>query len=82
MSRSLQHIPHILQVPVTFFFEGLPPVPGTTDEMGAAPSPEYVSEFLATADGLSLTKSFVQIKSARLRSAIVNLVEQIADDDD
>jgi hypothetical protein len=53
-----------------------------TDEMGAAPSPDYVSEFLATADGLSLTKSFVQIKSATLRSAIVNLVEQIAGDDD
>jgi hypothetical protein len=37
--------------------------------------------FSHTADGLSLTKSFVQVKSARLRRAIVHLVERIAGDD-
>lgn len=46
---------------------------------GDAPSPAYVSDFLATSDGLSLTKSFVKIKSPKLRRRIVDLVEQIAD---
>jgi hypothetical protein len=47
--------------------------------MGEAPSPAYVSDFLATSDGLSLTKSFTKIKSSKLRRRIVELVEQLAD---
>src|SRR3979409_1428245 len=47
-ASRLQHISHILQVPVPFFFEGAPHVPGqTTGNGGAARSPAYVTEFLA-----------------------------------
>jgi hypothetical protein len=45
--------------------------------MGAAPSPDYVTDFLATADGLALTKAFMRIKNAKLKRCIVDLVEQI-----
>jgi transcriptional regulator with XRE-family HTH domain len=69
----LQHISHILQVPVPFFFEGSP--------HGEAPSPVYVSNFLATADGLALVKAFMRIKEPTLRRRIVDLVEYIAGDD-
>jgi hypothetical protein len=37
-----------------------------------------VFEFLATTDGLSLTKAFMLIKERRLRRRIVDLVEEIA----
>ena len=46
--------------------------------MGEAPSPAYVSDFLATSDGLALTKAFMRIRDAKLRRRIVDLVEQIA----
>ena len=46
--------------------------------MGEAPSPAYVADFLATSDGLSLTKAFMRIKNGKLRRRIVDLVEQIA----
>ncbi len=46
-----------------------------------APSPAYVSDFLATSDGLALTKAFMRIKDAKLRRRIVDLVEQIAGED-
>ena len=36
------------------------------------------SGFLATSDGLALTKAFMQIKDAKLRRSIVNLVDEIA----
>src|SRR6202166_1357324 len=51
-ASRLQQISHILQVPVSFFFEGAPSVHGTTrvEGMGEAPSPAYVSDFLATSD--------------------------------
>ncbi len=78
----LQQIAHFLQVPVSFFFEGAPDVPGSTGGMSEAPSPAYVSDFLATSDGLALTKSFMRIKDPKLRRRIVDLVSQIAGEDD
>jgi hypothetical protein len=47
-----------------------------------APSPAYVSDFLATSDGLALTKAFMRIKDSKLRRRIVDLVEQIAGEDE
>src|SRR5258705_9079973 len=77
----LQDISHILQIPVPFFFEGAPHVPGEPSGIGPAPSPAYVFNFLATRDGLALTKAFMQIKETSLRRRIVHLVEEIAGDD-
>jgi transcriptional regulator with XRE-family HTH domain len=81
-ASRLQQISHILQVPVAFFFEGAPQTPGQpAANLSEAPSPAYVSDFLATSDGLALTKAFMGIKDAKLRRKIVDLVEQIADGD-
>jgi len=64
-------------VPVSFFFEGGPHL-SEHSGMSEAPSPAYVSDFLATSDGLALTKSFMKIKNGKLRRRIVELVEQVA----
>lgn len=79
-ASRLQQISHILQVPVSFFFEGAPAMAtaGRVEGMGEAPSPAYVSDFLATSDGLALTKAFMRIADSKLRRRIVDLVEQIA----
>jgi transcriptional regulator with XRE-family HTH domain len=80
-ASRLQQISNILQVPVSFFFEGAPNAPGhSSSGMSEAPSPAYVSDFLSTSDGLALTKAFMRIKNAKLRRRIVDLVEQIAED--
>src|SRR5205085_12524775 len=44
-ASRLQQISHILQVPVSFFFEGAP-APENAGGMGEAPSPAYVSDFV------------------------------------
>ena len=81
-ASRLQQISDILQVPVSFFFEGAPNLSGhaVAGGMSEAPSPAYVSDFLATSDGLALTKAFVQIKDGKLRRRIVDLVEAIVAD--
>ena len=58
-ASRLQQISHILQVPVSFFFDGAPIIAGMPRAEGVseAPSPAYVSDFLATSDGLALTKA-------------------------
>ncbi len=70
----LQHISQILQVPVPFFFEG---APGGVE--GAAGVPSYVNEFLASSDGMTLTKAFIRIEDAKLRRLIVHLVQDCAE---
>jgi transcriptional regulator with XRE-family HTH domain len=77
-ASRLQQISHILQVPVAFFFEGAPTSHPPGGGMSEAPSPSYVSDFLATSDGLALTKAFMEIKEPKLRRRIVDLVEEIA----
>ena len=79
-ASRLQHLSQILQVPVSFFFEGAPVATGirpSAGQMADAPSPSYVSDFLATSDGLDLVKAFMCIEDAKLRRAIVLLVEKI-----
>jgi transcriptional regulator with XRE-family HTH domain len=82
-ASRLHHISDILRVPAPFFFEGAPHVPGEHKSNGAAlPSPAYVTEFLASSDGLALTKAFMKIKERELQRRIVHLVEEIAGEDD
>jgi transcriptional regulator with XRE-family HTH domain len=82
-ASRLQQIAQILQVPVSFFFEGAPVAItiGRQEGLSEAPSPAYVSDFLATSDGLALTKAFMKIRDSKLRRRIVDLVEQIAASD-
>jgi transcriptional regulator with XRE-family HTH domain len=75
----LQQLAGILQVPVEFFFEGAPVAPHTKSD---ARTPDYVSTFFATTDGLALSKAFMLIKQPTLRRHIVHLVEEIAGDSD
>ncbi len=82
-ASRLQQISLILQVPVAFFFEGAPVLAGQpTDGLREAPSPAYVSDFLATSEGLALTKAFMRIKEPKLRRRVVDLVKEIAGNDD
>jgi transcriptional regulator with XRE-family HTH domain len=81
-ASRLRHISQILQVPVEFFFEGAPQAQVHDHANNDAPSAEYVSEYLATSNGLRLAKAFMQIPDAKLRRSIVNLVEKLAGPDD
>jgi transcriptional regulator with XRE-family HTH domain len=76
-ASRLQHISRVLQVPISFFFEGLP-TSAKAAKQAEPPIPPHVSQFLATSDGVSLTKAYTQIKNRKLQRAIVHLVEGLA----
>ena len=67
-------ISHILQVPVGFFFEGLP--------IGGELSMAQIDDFVSDSEGLRLISAFVRIDNAALRRRIAMLVQEIAGDDD
>ena len=71
-SSRMQQIANVLQVTPAFFFEGLPGYRSRGDAI-----PDYVSEMLATKDGVALVRAFTQLKSMKLKRAIVHLVEEI-----
>ena len=74
----LQQISEILQVPVSFLFDGGLSGVVNSDGFSEGSSPAYVSDFLATSEGLALTRAFTRITDAKMRRSIVELVEQIA----
>jgi len=77
-ASRLQQISIILQVPVSFFFEGAPAPPGKPGGFAEEASPEYVQATLSTSDGLALVKAFSQLKNPKLRRRIVDLVEEMS----
>jgi len=77
-ASRLQQAAHMLQVPISFFFDSGPEIDGKQIGEQSVPSPNYVTAFLSTADGLALAKAFTAIKDARIRSSIVLLVQQLA----
>lgn len=77
-ASRLQQISEILQVPVSFLFEGGPSGAVNAGGFTEGTSPAYVSDFLATSEGLALTRAFTRIADVKLRRSIVELVEQIA----
>jgi transcriptional regulator with XRE-family HTH domain len=77
-ASRLQHIASILQVPVSFFFEEIPINRTEPTQISDTPSPESVTAFVSTTEGLKLIRAFTTIKNTTLRRCIVHLVEQIA----
>lgn len=71
-ASRLQQFARILNVEVSYFFEG---APGATTSGSTS---DYASEFLSTSDGLALAKAFHRIEDQALRRRIVNLVEAMA----
>ena len=76
-ASRLQHIASILQVPVSFFFEEVPVNRSEPAQISDAPSPESVTAFVSTTDGLKLIRAFTSIKNTNMRRCIVQLVEHI-----
>jgi transcriptional regulator with XRE-family HTH domain len=75
-ASRLQDVSRILQVTVTYFFEGGPSHVKVKD---SSPS-TYVFEFASTSEGLALAKAFTEIKNGKLRHQIVKFVTEIVGD--
>lgn len=70
---NLHKISQALNVPVSFFFEGLSEI--------AEPASDEMRDLLAnvlTADGLRLTKAFFSIRRERTRRRVLDLLTEIA----
>ena len=72
-ASRLAQIAEILQVPVSWFFEGSGLKARKSDG-----SENAIDKFIATTDGVALVRAFTAIPDAKVRRAIVELVQRIA----
>ncbi|WP_370526412.1 helix-turn-helix domain-containing protein [Caulobacter sp. RHG1] len=80
-ASKLYEIAKTLQVPVSFFFDGLAdPVTNESDDVGAA-ADRIVTDFLNTPEGMELAETFPKIGRGRVRRQVLDLVRAMADDE-
>ncbi len=74
-------IAHVLGVDIGFFFQGLS---GTRKGQGFTEpaQPPFVSDFMATQDGVQLMRAFTRIKTPKARKAVVQLAANLAEGED
>ena len=78
-ASRLQSIASILTVPVSFFFEDAPGhesvgPKGTVEESATS----YAVDFLNSAEGIQLSRSFVKIHDPKIRRRVIDLVKALA----
>jgi transcriptional regulator with XRE-family HTH domain len=73
-ASRLQQFSKLLDVPVSFFFEGLA---ANGAKQKNVPE-DLAQQLLATRDGIELTKAFILIDDKSMRRSIVAMVEEIA----
>jgi transcriptional regulator with XRE-family HTH domain len=78
-ASRLHYLCKILDVPVTFFFDGAPRAHGLPNpaESEADDEAAALNGVLATPDGLALATAYTRIRDTKVRRTIVALVEQI-----
>src|SRR3954453_14672545 len=82
-ASRLHQIARVLQVPVEFFYEGVPSGPDSGKPL-ADTSSRSMTDFLGTSEGLELVRAFMAVNDAKVRRRIGDLTRAVGagDQDD
>ncbi|WP_294538886.1 helix-turn-helix transcriptional regulator [uncultured Rhodoblastus sp.] len=80
-ASRLQQISEALNIPLAYFFKGAPVSDGVVSGGFAESGSEdnFASDFVMTAEGLSLNRAFARIADPKVRKKIVDLVTTLAE---
>ncbi|HAQ34323.1 MAG: transcriptional regulator [Maricaulis sp.] len=79
-ASRLYALSHVLDVPVSFFFDGLAePGHAGMAENDQAP---IVYDFIQSPDGVALAQAFSRINDPKVRRRVLDLVRSLADEND
>ncbi|WP_165186552.1 helix-turn-helix domain-containing protein [Caulobacter soli] len=80
-ASKLYQIAKTLQVPISFFFDGLAdPTDSEAPDSAASKAEQGIQTFLATSEGLELAQLFPRIGRGRVRRQVLDLVRTMTDD--
>jgi transcriptional regulator with XRE-family HTH domain len=79
-ASRIQQLAKVLDVPVSFLFEGAPEASVRGREMSAKSpaAPTYVTSFLSSGEGHRIMRAFSRITDRKLRDKMVVLAEELA----
>jgi transcriptional regulator with XRE-family HTH domain len=77
-ASRLQELARVLNVQPAFFFEGAPPGLAGAGGFAEPNSSAKIADFLSTAEGLQLNRSFALIRDPKVRKRILDLVSSLA----
>ena len=78
-ASRLQQMSDILEVPPSYFFDGAE-TRAAADGLAEAPSSFVMSDVVPTAESLMLLRTFMRIKTPRLRRRVLDLVVALAEE--
>ena len=76
-ASRLYQVARVLEVPVSYFF----PEPRNAEDaagMSEDAAPDYVMDFVASAEGIELNRAFALIRDPKVRRRVIELVRSIA----
>lgn len=76
-ASRLQQMAGALQVPISYFFENAPEISAGSNSASKRPSPDFITHFLATTEGLAIARALSRVKDRQRRRRIVKLIEQL-----
>jgi transcriptional regulator with XRE-family HTH domain len=79
-ASQLHQIARVLKIPPAFFFEGAPQA-RLYRNIAGVPTLDLLSTFPTAVEDFTLLKSFLRIKSAKMRRCILAIVQVTADED-
>ncbi len=77
-ASRLQEMARVLSVPPAFFFEGAPAGAVAGSGFAEPAQDSYVVDFLSTAEGVQLNRSFALIRDPKVRKRVLDLVSALA----
>ena len=81
-ASRLQLIARLLDVPVSFFFDGGPSNPPTVLGVSNEKWAVEISDLLETSEGVRLARSFARIHDKNIRRRVVDLISSLAEDEE
>lgn len=78
-ASRLFEVSGVLEVPVTFFFEGLQTGAPSSPGMAEASGEPFVLDFVSSSEGLALNRAFAKIQNPRMRRRVLELVRELAE---
>jgi transcriptional regulator with XRE-family HTH domain len=75
----LWHLARVLEVPVSFFFDGVSTTGEQPTGFAEGDQTPMVNSFLQSADGVALAQAFSRISDPKVRRRVLELVRAMAD---
>jgi transcriptional regulator with XRE-family HTH domain len=79
-ASRLYSLSRVLDVPVSYFFEGLDS--GATRESGENSDQSVVQDLIQSHDGVALAQAFSQIETPKVRRRVIELVRSLSSEDE